>query len=375
MTGPRASACGPVISRVRTSMGHRSSSRHRSLILRSAVGLLCGLLLTLTGAATIAAADESGGSAVTWSVQPADETGPDGRSWVELTLDPGASSVEHLAVRNFSDHDVAFGLSAADGFFNENGRFNILPPDQTSTAAGTWISIADNVTVPAGGTEIVPFTITVPANAEPGDHAAGVAASIMSPSNAQDGSSIGVESRVGFRVMTRVTGELRPAASIGNVATSYRTSWNPFVPGVLTVDFDVDNIGNTRVRVAGTIAALGSEMTFPPQDEPQELLAGDTRHFSVQVTDVWPSVFVPTSVMVSPEVVVVGGEAPGLDPMRAETTALAVPWPQLIVILGAALILVSVVWQRGRSRRRLEMLLTDAREAGRISALDTEEAS
>ena len=197
--------------------------------------LLGSLLVVLSTAA--AAADARG--EVTWSVQPADEAGPDGRPWIEQDLDPGESVVEHLAVHNFSDHEVAFGLAAADGFFNEDGRFNILPAGQTSTAAGTWIDLVGSVTVPAGGTAVVPFTITVPADAEPGDHAAGVAASVVSTSTGAGGASVGVQSRVGFRVMTRVTGTLAPGATIENVRSSYRPSWNPFAPGDLVVEFDV----------------------------------------------------------------------------------------------------------------------------------------
>ena len=168
-------------------------------------------------------------------------------------------------MHNFSDHQVDFGLSAADGIFNQNGRFNILPPDKTSTGAGTWIAIADSVTVPAGQTVVVPFTITVPPNAEPGDHAAGVAASILSTSTGNGGASVGIESRVGFRVMTRVTGDLKPGATTENLTTSYRPSWNPFEPGDLTVDFDVVNTGNTRLRVTGTARAGGHTGRIPPE--------------------------------------------------------------------------------------------------------------
>jgi len=343
------------------------------VIAQAAAAVLFGLLLDLPSTATAAAADDSD-AAVTWSVQPADEAGPDGRPWIEQTLDPGESVVEHVAVHNFSDHEVAFGLAAADGIFNQNGRFNILPSDQPSTAAGTWIDIADSITVPAGETAVVPFTITVPTNAEPGDHAAGVAASMVSTSTGEGGASVGIESRVGFRVMTRVTGSLVPGATIENLTTPYHRSWNPFAAGDLTVEFDVVNTGNTRLRVTGVATSGGHTATFPPEDQPQELLVGDIRHFSAKVADVWPLVLVPVSITVDPEVIVVNGEAAELASLSAATTAAAVPWPQFIVLAGVALILVALLWQRRHSKRRLHALLEGAREEARRSAFDAQRA-
>jgi hypothetical protein len=330
------------------------------------------MLLALTGAVSSALASDSD-SAVTWSVQPADDAGADGRPWIEQTLDPGESATEHLAVHNFSDHAVDFRLAAADGFFNQNGRFNILPSDQPSTAAGTWIDLAESVSVQAGETVVVPLTITVPKDAEPGDHAAGVAASILSTSTHANGANVGVESRVGFRVMVRVTGDLTPGATIDNVTTTQRVSWNPFAPGGLTVEFDVVNTGNTRLRLTGAVTASGHDTTFPPRDEPQELLVGDTRHFTVAVEDVWATVFVPVAVTIDPEVIVVNGDAPKLAAVRTETTALAMPWSQLALLVGSAMILSAILWRRNTSKRRLDGLLEDAREEGRRSVLNTKE--
>lgn len=333
----------------------------RRVTVRAVLALVLAFAAVLTGS-TDASADES---AVTWSVQPATASGPDGRAWIERTLDPGESTVEHLAVRNFSDHDVVFRLTAADGFFNENGRFNILPSDQESVAAGTWIDIPDAVTVGAGATVVVAFTVTVPEDAEPGDHAAGVAASILTSATNDGGASVGVESRVGFRVMTRVTGELQPDVRVSGITTSYRTSWNPFAPGSATVEFDVENSGNARLRVEGAVEASGQRVAYPPDENPQELLAGDARHFRVEIDDVWPLFAVPVSIEVDPTVIVVAGEAPEFAPIRSDATAAAIPWPQLTVVLGVGLLVWALVWNRIRSRRRIDDLVARAREEGR----------
>ena len=226
----------------------------------------------------------------------------------------------------------------------------------------------ESVTVPAGETAVVTLTTTVPDDAEPGDHAAGVAASIISSGTDDGGASVGVESRVGFRVMTRVTGELAPSAVVQNITTAYRTAWNPFSPGSLTVEFDVANTGNTRLRITGVVTAAGAHADFPPEDEPQELLSGDVRHFTVEVDGVWPQLVVPVAIDIDPEAVVVSGDAPEVDRLRADAVAWAVPWPQLIALAGVALIVWAILWGRGRSRRRVSALIEEARAQAREEA-------
>src|SRR5699024_8750036 len=127
-----------------------------------------------------------------------------------------------------------------------------------SVDAGTWIDVQPEVTVPAGETVVVPYRLTVPENAEPGDHAAGIAASVTSvQSSADGGAAVGVQSRVGFQVMTRVTGQLAPAASLSGVSTVYHTEWNPLSAGTATVSFEVTNTGNTRIVAEGEVGLGG----------------------------------------------------------------------------------------------------------------------
>jgi hypothetical protein len=323
-----------------------------------------------TGVAAPALADEEA-PAIRWSVTPADESGPDGRSFVENTLDPGETVEDHLAVRNVSAQTVEFALTAADGFYTRSGRFDILASGEESVAAGTWIEIPQSVTVAAGETEVVPFSITVPENAEPGDHAAGITASVLSVQESEDGASVGVESRVGFRVTTRVTGELTPAAEIQNLSGGYALSWNPFRPGDLTVSFDVENTGNTILLAQGNVAAGGRDVDFPgPDEQPQELLRGDTRSLNVVVDDVWPLFLLPTTVTVAATVVTMEGEQSTLEPVTAEVLVWAVPWPQLMLLAGIALLILALVWGRRRSKKRLQGMLEQAREEGRRAADD-----
>lgn len=319
--------------------------------------------------AVFAVEDDAAEPAIRWSVVPSNTTGADGRIAIEHTLDPGESVEDHVAVRNVSTEDVTFILTAADGFFTRSGRFDILPSGEESVAAGTWIDVVESVAVPAGQTVVVPFTVSVPYGAEPGDHAAGLTASVVSLQSADDGTAVGVESRVGVRLLTRVTGEIAPAVSVQDLSGAYVTSWNPFRPGEITVDFTVVNDGNTRLVASGEVAAAGRSAVFPAAGgTKQELLPGDERPLRAVIDDVWPLFLSTTTVSVSAEVLTIDGSKTQFVPVSADVVVWAVPWPQLLLLLGVGLIIGSLVRGRFRARRRLAAMLREAREEGRRDA-------
>ncbi|WP_419706665.1 hypothetical protein [Promicromonospora sp. NFX87] len=328
--------------------------------MKNPLAMLAALALTAASVLVATPAGAAEGDTVTWSVRPGDANGEDGRAWVEWEADPGQSRSEHLAVTNHGDDEVRFRLSAADGYFTDTGRFNMLPAHQESVAAGTWIDLPASVSVAAGATEIVPFTVTVPADAEPGDHAAGVAASVHSTG----GGEVGVESRVGFRVMTRVTGELAPSAGIA-ASASYAGSVNPFEAGDVTVAYTLENTGNTRLSTRPEIALSGpfglGERTLRGE-EIAEIAPGETRRGTVRFQDAWPLLTYDVRVVAQPRPVSDDLSFEGAEPASAQTTVLAVPWPQIVVLVLAALLAAWALFQRRHERRRTERLVARARE-------------
>ncbi|MCK9902985.1 hypothetical protein CC117_29215 [Parafrankia colletiae] len=314
------------------------------------------------GADPGAAPEDERAATVTWTVRPADEQGPDGRSWVELTLDPGESATEHVAVRNLGRTPATFSITTADGYFTDTGRFNMLPSARPSREAGTWVEAPDTVTVEAGGSAVLPFTVTVPRNATPGDHPAGIAASLMSVSQGPGGANIGIESRVGFRVMTRVTGELSPSVAVDNIHTSYALSWNPFEPGSLDITYDAVNDGNTHLTVDAGVEAAGrteESRSSNGRPGPAELLPGDRRSLTTTVTKVWPLGIVTGRVTLVSAASAEGDPAATARPVTRTFVAWAVPWPQLIILAGVLLVLAGF-WRGRRQRRRLEQKLAQA---------------
>ncbi|BCJ68464.1 WxL protein peptidoglycan domain-containing protein [Polymorphospora rubra] len=303
---------------------------------------------------------------LTWAVQPADGNGPDGRRWIERTLDPGQVVTEHLAVRNFSDAAATFALKAADGYLTDKGRFNMLPSNRESVDGGTWVAVRDTVTVGARETKVVPFTITVPADATPGDHPAGIAATVTST-----GGTVAVESRVGFRLMLRASGTIVASLAVDDLTATYRPSWNPFSPGTVHVDYAGTNDGNvavtgrSRVTVAGPFGLAGRDAAT----DVEETLPGGVRQKAVRVSGVWALGPLRTGVEVAPAVL--GGDPTGAEvrPASATVTIWAVPWSQLVLLAVLVVLVLAVRTVARRRRQRFARLLARAREEGRESAL------
>lgn len=322
---------------------------------------------TSAAAPTAAPSPDPNPANVTWSVRPGDADGPDGRSWIEWEADPGAERTEHLVVSNFGDSEVEFRLTAADGYFTDTGRFSMLSSDRVSTEAGTWITLPDAVVVPAGGSEVVPFTITVPSDAGPGDHPAGVAASILSVGSG----AVGVESRIGFRVMTRVTGELRAEITAG-VSGGFTGSVNPFEPGRLEVAYDITNTGNTRLRTqpAVTVAGpFGLDATEHLGEEIVDIAPGETRTGVVRVDRAWPLFRYDVRVAATPVAVSDELRVDGARTATASAGIAAVPLSQLATLTMAAGLLLWWLWQRRRSRATTARLLEAARAEGRAETI------
>ncbi|MEU4694734.1 hypothetical protein [Actinoplanes sp. NPDC023714] len=329
--------------------------------MRRVAALLIAAAAVVVPATPAVAASSSADT--TWTVQPATAAGPDGRRWVERTLDPGQTVTEHLAVRNFGAAPASFRLTAADGYLTDKGRFNMLPSDTPSTDGGTWITVQSTVDVGAGETEVVPFTITVPSGATPGDHPAGIAASVAGRQG-----TVQVESRVGFRVLLRASGTVQPAVSVDDVSTTYARSWNPLRPGVLTVSYQVANTGNIRMSVADEVrsselfgllsaSSPGSVATSGAAAAPGDILPGGSRAGTARVEGVWGFGRVSTTVALTAEA-----------PTSVTVTTWVMPWPQLFLALAVAALLLAARAVNRLRRRRLEALLAQARLEGARTA-------
>ena len=169
-------------------------------------------LLLLAGVAvTPAVADDTDSSRLTWSVSPADAEGSDGRARLEYLVEPGTEVRDHVVVRNLGSETITIELAALDARQTPDNAFELLAPDERSARVGAWIKLdASTVRVSPRNETVVGFSLTLPPDAEPGDHAGGIVA--VSTATAADGPD--VQYRVGTRAYVRVVGPISAAVQL-----------------------------------------------------------------------------------------------------------------------------------------------------------------
>jgi hypothetical protein len=334
-----------------------STTMRRRLSLTPTLLAFCSGVFLL-GAATVWAATAHGNRAgaanvVTFGLQPASSTKPDSRGYFSVGATPGAHVSDHVAVTNYSYQKLRLTLSASDGLNTSQGDFALLPPTQRSIQVGTWIHLPQSlrtVDVPPRGFVVVPFTIVVPKNAGPGDHAGGIIATLESFARSQTGQTYRLLQNVGSRVFVRISGALHAELKVEGVHVHYLGKADPLKSGHAIVTYTVHNVGNVvlggrqSVRVVGL---LGLGRSAHGIRQLGVLLPGFTATQTVDVGGVIPQIWMTAHVSISP--LVLPGTVQTLHgPYTGSGHFWAIPW----VLLGIIILLIGGIWWRRRRPRR-----------------------
>lgn len=138
-------------------------------------------LLLASAIATPAVADDTDDARLTWSVSPADADGPDGRARLEYLVEPGSEQRDQVVVRNLGAEPITVELTALDARQTADNAFELLAPDELSTRVGAWLRLdATTVRISPRKETVVGFSLVLPPDAEPGDHAGGIVGSSQS---------------------------------------------------------------------------------------------------------------------------------------------------------------------------------------------------
>lgn len=204
---------------------------------------------------------------VSWGVAPAQNALGSGRAHFDYTADPAGKITDGLTLVNHSTRPITLRVYASDAFTTHNGGIDVLPSGAKSTDVGAWITVGmDTVTIEAGKSVTVAFTLTVPANATPGDHSGGLVTSLVDTAAA---GGVRVEHRLGSRVYLRVGGRLNPALAVTDVHADYSGSVNPVGTGGVRITYTVRNTGNVRLSARQHITVAGPGACFPAVPPPQ----------------------------------------------------------------------------------------------------------
>ncbi|QES48580.1 hypothetical protein DEJ50_12845 [Streptomyces venezuelae] len=298
-------------------------AHHRSGAARALAPVAALVLGALLSGAPTARAAEPG-----WTAEPAARPGaPAARPFFYLEGTPGTVLEDRLALANPTDRERTVTLRGADAYNTADGALAVRPADRPAgnpagkppgkpAAAGGWISFGGHATVriPPRNRAVVPFTVTLPPDAVPGDHPVALVA-------AEGGHEAGV------RVHLRVTGPTLAALTVEDVSVTGRGA-------AAEVRYTLVNRGNVALTPELALHAdglFGGLPGRPAHRVPVELLPGQR----VTLTEPWPGAPKLDAVDLT-----LTATAPGGARATASVSARFVPWPVAVWAGGGLLVLV-----------------------------------
>jgi hypothetical protein len=294
---------------------------------------------------------------------------PNGGQWFYGAPKPTQDGYEpvHLTARIANPAAVpqTIRLYLADVDFTDKGAPNLKL--DSAQDVGAWGGFEPSTLTVQPKTDVtVPFTVTAPKDAEPGDHIGAVVAESL-PEKPADGNLLALVKRVAVRLYITIPGEATPNFVIQKIDVQPDSS---FFPREATVKVMLRNTG--RVRVAPTVTiggkeAKGSSLLLSRSVEPYVVttkvpIYGGPQRYKVEV-----GTRLPSSNLQGPF-------------RQASVSRFYIPWVLLIaLVLLAAFVLLVRRWLRRRGgkyaemradMKRIERLLAEQRAGGAIDTRD-----
>lgn len=165
---------------------------------------------------------------------------------IELTADPGSTTSNEFTIVNEQDSDQTYYTSVenfeAQG---ESGTPNFSP---TKEGFASWVQVIDKVTIKKGEKIKIPFTITVPKDADAGGHFAAIFLTTTPP--AVSGGEVSVGAKIGMLMLLKVSGDIKEDGGVVSFLLKNGGHFATTLP--ITFVYRFNNNGNDRVKPTGT---------------------------------------------------------------------------------------------------------------------------
>jgi len=157
------------------------------------------------------------------------------------TLEPGSFQNEGVLVLNNTGEEKTLLVYAVDSVVSSGGVFACQQLSASKTGVGAWINLAKfELKLDSGGSEIVPFTITVPENASVGEQNGCIV--IQEKKEIEEGQAgVTISFRTGLRVLITIPGEIIRKLEIVDFNTKHLDD------GSYLLQPSVKNLGNVSI--------------------------------------------------------------------------------------------------------------------------------
>jgi hypothetical protein len=303
-----------------------------------------------------------------FTVRPFVEEGSVPRDSLDYQLPAGHTLVDQVTVSNLTDKEKSFYLYPADAYSTSSGGFALRKQAEPAVDAGSWLTLpVTRYDIPARSAALIPVTLSIPPNAEPGDHAAGVIAEeIVAPTTAAENGGLQPIHRVATRVYIRVEGPTSAELHVSKITVNHRDPLIPYVGGnsATSVTYTIENRGNVRVALDSVKVKVSALFGYTVREITHD----------AESTETIPAQLLPGSEVVLTQRV---GSIPALGPLTASVSVKGtdpvaekdvhasasvrfwiIPW--LLILVLAVLLTVGVLWRR----RRREGDATSDRDPG-----------
>lgn len=323
-------------------------------------------VLCVTAAPMSAQADDS----QSFSGAPADGDHSDStRTRFTFGGDPGQSISDFYYIENSGTLPQDVTVYATDAYNADDGTFSLFDGNVAPAGVGNWISIdgapRQVITLAPQSSKVIPFTLTIPADARPGDHVGGIIASVVTP----DG-QVKLERRVATRLYVRVSGELQPALTVGGLSATYQPDLNPF-NGHVILTYTVKNTGNVALS-ANTVSSItglfGMPLSGLTTSTMPEIFPDGSHIMTVTVPGVWQWMWMNASISLA-GTIDKNAPSPGAMPTASrEASTWAMPWALLVLLVAGAFVYFYIRYSRATNERRSQQWLEYTEAEARLRA-------
>lgn len=209
---------------------------------------------------------------------------------IEHAADKGEFIETQFSITNLSEVEQLYYISSRDISGVRDGNVPVYVDDRlekTGFELSEWLELpAEPIVVQPGASAVIPIKVNVPENATPGDHFAGVFASVQPPKLRETGAGVGYD--VASIVIIKINGQRVINAQIREFST-LKT-----IHGETDVDFKVriQNTGTDIARPYGPLEVhnmFGSKTaTLTFNENLGGVFPGTVRDFTLNWSDVNP---------------------------------------------------------------------------------------